>query len=81
MGNAVRCQMDTRICLRVRERRDTDLIFSQGAHAADWHAHGRPRQVPDLGTWPRRHYVRRGYLLTEERARAYSSARPSRAAP
>jgi DNA segregation ATPase FtsK/SpoIIIE-like protein len=28
---AVRSQMDTRICLRVRERRDVDLILGQGA--------------------------------------------------
>ncbi|HEY0409804.1 MAG TPA: FtsK/SpoIIIE domain-containing protein, partial [Candidatus Dormibacteraeota bacterium] len=39
MGNgAVRSQMDIRICLRVRERRDTDLILGQGAHAAGWRA-------------------------------------------
>ncbi len=32
MGNgAVRSQMDIRICLRVRERRDVDLILGQGA--------------------------------------------------
>ncbi len=36
---AVRSQMDTRICLRVRERRDVDLILGQGAYKAGWHAH------------------------------------------
>jgi S-DNA-T family DNA segregation ATPase FtsK/SpoIIIE len=46
---AVRSQMDVRICLRVRERRDTDLILGQGMFAACWHAHtldapGRTRQ-------------------------------------
>jgi S-DNA-T family DNA segregation ATPase FtsK/SpoIIIE len=29
--------MDVRICLRVRERRDADLILGQGAHTAGWH--------------------------------------------
>jgi S-DNA-T family DNA segregation ATPase FtsK/SpoIIIE len=32
-GNAVRSQMDVRICLRVRERRDADLVLGQGAFA------------------------------------------------
>ena len=36
---AVRSQMDTRICLRVRERRDVDLILGQGALKVGWHAH------------------------------------------
>ena len=40
MGNgAVRSQMDVRICLRVRERRDVDLILGQGMLAAGWLAH------------------------------------------
>jgi S-DNA-T family DNA segregation ATPase FtsK/SpoIIIE len=39
MGHgAVRSQMDTRICLRVRERRDADLILGQGMVAAGWRA-------------------------------------------
>ena len=38
-GNAVRSQMDVRICLRVRERRDADLILGQGSLAAGWHPH------------------------------------------
>ena len=36
---AVRSQMDTRICLRVRERREVDLILGQGTLKAGWHAH------------------------------------------
>lgn len=36
---ALRSQMDIRIALRVRERRDTDLILGQGMLAAGWHAH------------------------------------------
>jgi S-DNA-T family DNA segregation ATPase FtsK/SpoIIIE len=38
-GSAVRSQMDVRICLRVREQRDTDLILGQGMLAAGWHPH------------------------------------------
>jgi hypothetical protein len=36
---AVRSQMDTRICFRVRERRDVDLVLGQGMLAAGWNAH------------------------------------------
>ena len=37
--NAVRSQMDIRICLRVRERRDVTLILGDGMLTAGWHAH------------------------------------------
>ena len=36
---AVRSQMDIRICLRVREPRDADLILGQGMVNSGWHAH------------------------------------------
>ncbi|GAA1920078.1 hypothetical protein GCM10009753_61110 [Streptantibioticus ferralitis] len=36
---AVRSQMDVRVCLRVRERRDVDLVLGQGMLAAGWAAH------------------------------------------
>ena len=36
---ALRSQMDVRICFRVRERKDVDLILGQGMLAAGWHAH------------------------------------------
>lgn len=37
MGHsAVRSQMDVRVCLRVRERRDTDLVLGQGMYADGW---------------------------------------------
>jgi S-DNA-T family DNA segregation ATPase FtsK/SpoIIIE len=36
---AVRSQMDVRICFRVRERKDVDLILGQGMLNAGWHAH------------------------------------------
>jgi hypothetical protein len=35
---AVRSQMDVRICFRVRERKDVDLILGQGMLAAGWNA-------------------------------------------
>ncbi|MFL6147502.1 MAG: hypothetical protein ACJ72I_08375 [Pseudonocardiaceae bacterium] len=38
-AGAVRSQMDVRMCLRVRERRDVDLVLGQGMLAAGWHAH------------------------------------------
>ena len=38
MGSgAVRSQMDIRVCLRVRERRDVDLVLGRGMLAAGWH--------------------------------------------
>ena len=47
MGSgAVRSQMDVRICLRVRERRDVDLVLGQGMLAAGGAHPQRARQVP-----------------------------------
>jgi len=68
MGNgAVRSQMDVRICLRVRERRDVDLVLGQGMLAAGWRADalGAPGTLlisaPGLDT-PRR---ARAYHVTD----------------
>ena len=36
---AVRSQMDLRICFRVREPREVDLILGQGMLRAGWDAH------------------------------------------
>ena len=49
---AVRSQMDTRICFRVRERRDVDLILGQGMLVAGWNAHAldAPAQLPCVRT-------------------------------
>jgi DNA segregation ATPase FtsK/SpoIIIE, S-DNA-T family len=66
-GGAVRSQMDVRICLRVRERRDVDLILGDGMHNAGWH----PQNLDAPGkflissrehTTPRR---ARAYLFTD----------------
>ena len=68
MGSgAVRSQMDVRICLRVRERRDVDLVLGQGMLAAGWHAHtldapGKFLLSTPEHTTPRR---ARAYLLTD----------------
>jgi S-DNA-T family DNA segregation ATPase FtsK/SpoIIIE len=80
---AVRSQMDVRICLRVRERRDTDLILGQGMMAAGWHAHtldapGKFLVSAEGFTEPRR---ARAYLVTDDDVRAtvarYAIDRPA----
>jgi S-DNA-T family DNA segregation ATPase FtsK/SpoIIIE len=81
-SNAVRSQMDMRICLRVRERRDTDLILGQGSYAAGWHANALSKpgefliSAPEF-TVPER---ARGYLITDTQAARHATrhARPAR---
>ncbi|WP_433177257.1 FtsK/SpoIIIE domain-containing protein [Actinoallomurus sp. CA-150999] len=77
---AVRSQMDIRICLRVRERRDTDLILGQGAHTAGWHAHTLDAPGKFLISAPGFDVPRRAraYLLTDERVRATARAHRNR---
>jgi S-DNA-T family DNA segregation ATPase FtsK/SpoIIIE len=81
-GNAVRSQMDVRICLRVRERRDVDLILGQGSFAAGWHAHTLTKpgefliSAPEFTTPERA----RGYLITDEQVTGHA-ARHARHAP
>jgi len=62
-NNAVRSQMDVRICLRVRERRDVDLILGQGSFVSGWHAHSL--------TLPGAFLISAPEHTTPERARAY----------
>ena len=65
---ALRSQMDVRICFRVRERKDVDLVLGQGMLTAGWHAHklNAPGKflisAPEYDT-PRR---ARAYLLTDQ---------------
>jgi S-DNA-T family DNA segregation ATPase FtsK/SpoIIIE len=65
---AVRSQMDTRLCFRVRERKDVDLVLGQGMLNAGWHAHtlnarGKfPVSAPEHTT-PKR---ARAYLVTDD---------------
>lgn len=65
---AVRSQMDVRICFRVRERKDVDLILGQGMLAAGWQAHtlnapGKFLVSAAEHDTPRR---ARAYLITDE---------------
>jgi hypothetical protein len=68
---AVRSQMDVRICFRVRERSDVDLILGQGMLTAGWNAHtlNVPGKLlvsaPEHDT-PRR---ARAYLITDDDVR------------
>jgi S-DNA-T family DNA segregation ATPase FtsK/SpoIIIE len=69
MGStAVRSQMDIRICLRVREPRDADLILGQGIRVnAGWHAHALTKPGEFLISGPE-HVMperNRAYLLTD----------------
>src|SRR5262249_48969328 len=84
-GGAVRSQMDVRICLRVREQRDTDLILGQGMLAAGWQPHkldaaGKFRRSAPEHTVPR---PARAYWLPDQQvpdlARANVVHRPARA--
>jgi S-DNA-T family DNA segregation ATPase FtsK/SpoIIIE len=86
-NTAVRSQMDVRICLRVREPRDADLILGQGSLNSGWYAHKltQPGEFlisdPEHGT-PERN---RAYLITDERrdqhAARYARPRPAMPAP
>jgi S-DNA-T family DNA segregation ATPase FtsK/SpoIIIE len=65
---AVRSQMDTRVCFRVRERRDVDLVLGQGMLTAGWHAHalnapGKFLVSAPEHTTPKR---ARAYLVTDD---------------
>ena len=60
---AVRSQMDTRICFRVRERKDVNLVLGQGMLTAGWHAHTLNAPGKFLVSAPEH--------ITPRRARAY----------
>ena len=81
-GNAVRSQMDVRICLRVRERRDVDLILGQGSFAAGWHAHALTKPGEFLISAPEHTTPERarGYLITDDQVTGHA-ARHARHAP
>ncbi len=73
---AVRSQMDMRICFRVREPRDVDLVLGQGMLAAGWNAHKLNAPGKFLISAPEHDIPRRAraYLVTDE-AVAYTAAR------
>ncbi|MEU4220830.1 FtsK/SpoIIIE domain-containing protein [Actinoplanes sp. NPDC026623] len=81
-GGALRSQMSVRVCLRVRERRDVDLILDKGMLATGWHAHtldapGKFYVLADGHNQPRR---ARAYLVTDDHVREtaarYADQRP-----
>ena len=86
-NTAVRSQMDVRICLRVREPRDADLILGQGSLNSGWHAHKltSPGEFlisdPEHGTAGRN----RAYLIDDDRrdqhAARYRRHQPTPSAP
>jgi DNA segregation ATPase FtsK/SpoIIIE-like protein len=67
-AGAVRSQMDLRICFRVREPRDVDLILGQGMLKAGWDAHNLNAPGKFLVSAPGldRPNRARAYLLTDE---------------
>jgi S-DNA-T family DNA segregation ATPase FtsK/SpoIIIE len=74
--------MDIRICFRVRERKDVDLILGQGMLTAGWHAHtlnapGKFLIAAAEHDTPRR---ARAYLITDQAvadtANRYADLRP-----
>jgi S-DNA-T family DNA segregation ATPase FtsK/SpoIIIE len=79
---AVRSQMDVRVCFRVRERKDADLILGQGMLGAGWHAHTLNAPGKFLISAPEHDIPRRAraYLLTDdavsETAQQHSALRP-----
>jgi S-DNA-T family DNA segregation ATPase FtsK/SpoIIIE len=79
---AVRSQMDIRICFRVRERRDVDLILGQGMLSAGWQAHALNAPGKFLVSAPEHDTPRRarGYLVSDqavsETAAHYADERP-----
>jgi hypothetical protein len=80
---AVRSQMDIRICFRVRERKDVDLILGQGMLSAGWHAHTLNAPGKFLMSAPEHDTPRRAraYLLTDDMvsvtASRHTEMRPS----
>ena len=65
---AVRSQMDLRICFRVREQRDVDLILGQGMLKAGWNAHKLDAPGKFLISAPEHDIPRRAraYLVTDQ---------------
>jgi hypothetical protein len=65
---AVRSQMDLRICFRVREQRDVDLVLGQGMLKAGWNAHQLNAPGKFLISAPEHDIPRRAraYLITDQ---------------
>jgi S-DNA-T family DNA segregation ATPase FtsK/SpoIIIE len=72
---AVRSQMDLRICFRVREQRDVDLVLGQGMLKAGWNAHKLDAPGKFLISAPEHDVPRRAraYLVTDQVVSATSA--------
>jgi S-DNA-T family DNA segregation ATPase FtsK/SpoIIIE len=84
MGHgAVRSQMDVRICLRLRERRDVDLILGQGAFTSGWQAHTLTQPGTFLISAPEHTTAQRarGYLITDQHITRHVSTHTGRRSP
>ncbi|MGP3919977.1 FtsK/SpoIIIE domain-containing protein [Nonomuraea sp. 10N515B] len=70
--SAVRSQMDVRLCFRVREPRDGDLILGQGMVKAGWHPHKLDAPGKFLISSPEHDIPRRArtYLMDDARVQA-----------
>jgi S-DNA-T family DNA segregation ATPase FtsK/SpoIIIE len=86
-GGALRSQCELRVCLRMRERRDVDLILDRGAWAAGWRGDlldlpGKLLLSDPEHTLPR---LARAYLIgdqqVDETAAAYTGWQPTVAVP
>jgi len=79
---ALRSQMDVRVCFRVRERKDVDLILGQGMLTAGWQAHKLNAPGKFLISAPEHDTPRRAraYLVTDqavaETASQHAAMRP-----
>jgi S-DNA-T family DNA segregation ATPase FtsK/SpoIIIE len=81
MGHgAVRSQMDVRVCLRVRERRDTDLVLGQGMYADGWRPGGLDAPGKLLISSPEHTTPRpaRAYLITDDDVRRTAAVEAGR---
>jgi S-DNA-T family DNA segregation ATPase FtsK/SpoIIIE len=82
-AGAVRSQMDLRICFRVREPRDVDLILGQGMLKAGWDAHNLNAPGKFLVSAPGHDRPKRAraYLVSDEvvanTAAHYAGNRPA----
>ena len=80
---AVRSQMDLRICFRVRERKDVNLVLGQGMLHAGWDAHNLNAPGKFLVSAPEHQTPKRAraYLLTDQAvadtAARYAGNRPT----
>lgn len=80
--SAVRSQMDVRLCFRVREARDGDLVLGQGMVKAGWHPHKLDAPGKFLISSPEHDIPRRArtYLLDDAGVQAtaerHASLRP-----